>query len=149
MDVSETRLAFCRDRLGIAEVIDARNEPAEQVRKLTGGDMATVVIDATGNLQSMNKSIGFLAPGGKLVYVGLAQGEFSLNDPEFHRRETTLLGSRNALPEDFAAIIELVQAGKIDTGAWITHRTAAGDFAGVFGDWIAPGSGLLKGMIEF
>jgi threonine dehydrogenase-like Zn-dependent dehydrogenase len=119
------------------------------VRKLSNGDMASVVIDATGNLQSMNKSLGFLSNAGRLVYVGLAQGEFTLNDPEFHRRETTLMGSRNALPDDFAAIIRLVEEGKIDTGPWITHRAVASEMVGQFADWVKPGSGLLKGMVEF
>jgi len=149
MDVSESRLSFCRDRLGIPDTINASSDPLESIRRLTNGDMATVVIDATGNLQSMNKSLSYLANGGRLVYVGLSQGEFSLNDPEFHRRETTLLGSRNALPEDFATIINLVEKGKIDTGPWITHRASATDMVGSFGQWIAPGNGLLKGMIEF
>jgi 2-desacetyl-2-hydroxyethyl bacteriochlorophyllide A dehydrogenase len=149
MDVNEARLAFCREKLGIRDTIDGRHDAIETVRRLTGGDMPTVVLDATGNPQSMNGALSFLAHGGRLVYVGLFQGDFSLNDPEFHRRETTLLGSRNALPEDFSTIIRFVEEGKIDTGPWITHRTAAGDLTRVFPDWVNPASGLLKGMIEF
>jgi 2-desacetyl-2-hydroxyethyl bacteriochlorophyllide A dehydrogenase len=149
MDVNETRLAFCREKLGVAEVIDARGDAAEQLRQLTAGEMATAVFDATGNAQSMKDSLKFLANGGRLVYVGLFQGEFSLSDPEFHRRETTLLGSRNALAADFSTIISAVEEGRIDTGPWITHRAAAGEVVKVFPHWVAPGSGVLKAMIEF
>jgi 2-desacetyl-2-hydroxyethyl bacteriochlorophyllide A dehydrogenase len=149
MDVNETRLAFCREKLGVAELIDARGDAVERLRHLTGGDMATAVFDATGNAQSMNGALKFLSNGGRLVYVGLFQGEFSLSDPEFHRRETTLLGSRNALPADFSAIISAVEEGRIDTGPWITHRAPAGDVVKVFPQWVAPGSGVLKAMIEF
>jgi 2-desacetyl-2-hydroxyethyl bacteriochlorophyllide A dehydrogenase len=149
MDINEARLAFCREKLGVAHTIDGRSEAVEQVRRLTHGDMPTVVIDATGNAESMNGALGFLANGGRLVYVGLFQGEFSLSDTEFHRRETTLMGSRNALPEDFSSIIRLVEEGKIDTRPWITHRAAAGEVSRFFPNWVNPASGLLKGIIEF
>jgi 2-desacetyl-2-hydroxyethyl bacteriochlorophyllide A dehydrogenase len=149
MDVNETRLAFCRDKLGVADAISAGPDAVERVRELTGGDMPTAVFDATGNAGSMAGSLKFLANGGRLVYVGLFQGDFSLSDPEFHRRETTLLGTRNALPGDFTAIIAAVEEGRIDTGPWITHRAPAGDVTRIFPEWVAPGSGVLKAMIEF
>ena len=59
--------------------------------------LPTVVFDATGNAASMMKSFNLRgANGGKLVFVGLFQGDVTFNDPEFHRRELTLLASRNA-----------------------------------------------------
>jgi 2-desacetyl-2-hydroxyethyl bacteriochlorophyllide A dehydrogenase len=151
MDVSEQRLAFCQSSMGIKDLVDARSDGGgvEKVKQLTDGDMPTVVIDATGNVQSMNGALKYLANSGRLVYVGLFPGEFSLNDPEFHRRETTLLGSRNALPADFGRIIAAVESGKINTAPWITHRTPARELLGAFPSWISPGSGVLKAIIEF
>jgi 2-desacetyl-2-hydroxyethyl bacteriochlorophyllide A dehydrogenase len=149
MDVSESRLAFCQNSLGIKDLVDARKDPAEAVKHLTSGDMATVVIDATGNANSMNGALKYLANSGRLVYVGLFQGDFTLSDPEFHRRETTLLGSRNAMPADFTRIIQLVEAGSIDTKPWITHRAPASELLQAFPTWTSPTSGTLKAMIEF
>jgi 2-desacetyl-2-hydroxyethyl bacteriochlorophyllide A dehydrogenase len=149
MDVSEQRLTFCREKLGIADTINAKDRPAERVRELTGGDMATVVLDATGNAGSMKNALDYVAHGGRLVYVGLFQGEFSLSDPDFHRRETTLLATRNALPGDFSRIIRMIEAGRIRTDAWITHRVSADLLAETFPRWTAPDSGVLKAMIEF
>jgi threonine dehydrogenase-like Zn-dependent dehydrogenase len=83
------------------------------------------------------------------VFVGLFQGEVSFNDPNFHKRECTLMGSRNALPGDFARIIDLVERGIVDTRPWITHRCAAGEFPGKIAEWQKPGAGLLKAMLEF
>jgi threonine dehydrogenase-like Zn-dependent dehydrogenase len=149
MDVSPTRLAFCREKMGVQHTLDARNSPIEAIRELTGGDMATVVIDATGNAASMNSALAYLAHGGRLVYVGLFQGEFSLSDPEFHRRETTLLGSRNALPRNFSQIIRMMEARQLDTSPWITHRAPASELPSVFPAWTRPESGVLKAIIEF
>src|SRR6185436_1515769 len=141
MDVSDSRLAFCKSALGIQDTInvaDAAVPAVDRVKSLTGGDMATVVIDATGNSKSMCGALQYLAHGGRLVYVGLFPGDFTLNDPELHKRETTLLGSRNSLPEYFSRIIGMIEAGQIDTSPWITHRTPAAKLVETFPTWTAP-----------
>jgi len=107
------------------------------------------VIDATGNVKSMCGALQYVAHGGRLVYVGLFPGEFTLNDPEFHKRETTLMGSRNSLPEDFGRIIRMIEAKQIDTAPWITHRTSAATLVETFPTWTKPESGVLKAIIEF
>ena len=70
----------------------------------------------------MAGSFDLPAPGGRIVFVGLFQGEVTFNDPNFHRRELTLLASRNALPGTFRDIIRLIEAGRMDITAWISHR---------------------------
>ncbi len=151
IDVSDSRLAFCRDRLGLAasDVIDAREgDLVERLQALTGGDLPTAVFDATGNPRSMANAFNFPAPGGRLVFVGLFSGEVTFDDPNFHRRELSLFASRNARPADFSRIISLVEAGRVDTSPWITHRA---EFAAVpehFASWTRPESGVLKAMIE-
>lgn len=149
LDISETRLAFCREKLAIAHTLSANDNPLEKLRTLTNGDMPTAVFDATGNAASMKNALQYLAPSGRLVYVGLFQGEFSLSDPEFHRRETTLLATRNALPGDFSRIIQMIEQGKIGTDPWITHRAKAETLVDTFPTWTAPDSGVLKAIIEF
>lgn len=150
LDVSDTRLAFCRDQLKVHDTLNpTTGDPAAALAALTNGDMPTVVIDATGNAQSMMGALKFLAHGGRLIYVGLFPGDFSLNDPEFHKRETTLMGSRNALPADFAHIIGLIEQGVVDTRPWITHRAPMADAVGEFPRWVLPETGVLKAMIEF
>ena len=152
MDIDSKRLAFCREKMGVAETLQVDREsstPAiDRLRALTGGNMPTVVIDATGNQASMNGALQFLAPGGKLVFVGLCQGQISFSDPEFHRRETTLLASRNALSADFRNIIQAIENKQVDTGMWITHRVRFSDAADAFPGWTNSQSGVLKAIIE-
>ena len=88
------------------------------------------------------------APGGRLIFVGLVQADIAFHDPHFHRRELTVLSSRNALPGEFTAIIQLIEAGKIDTGPWITHRAALADVPARFESWTKPETGVIKAMIE-
>jgi 2-desacetyl-2-hydroxyethyl bacteriochlorophyllide A dehydrogenase len=148
-DVSDTRLAFCKNQMHVTHTVDARGDVVQQLKDLLGGELPTAVIDATGNPPSMMKSFELVAHGGRIVFVGLFQGDVTFNDPNFHRRELTLMGSRNALPGDFTRIIKLVEDGQVDTTPWITHRGTVDNMVQLLPTWEAPGSGLLKAMVQF
>lgn len=148
-DVSDTRLAFCRAQMKVRQTIDARGDVVAALLSMTGNELPTCVIDATGNPQSMMSCFDRVAPGGRIVFVGLFPGDVTFNDPNFHRREITLMGSRNALPGDFTRIIKLIEDGVVDTTPWITHRTSADDFLNVLPGWQKPEANVLKAMVEF
>jgi 2-desacetyl-2-hydroxyethyl bacteriochlorophyllide A dehydrogenase len=149
MDISAKRLEFCRAGMGVRNTIDASQpDPIADLKKLTSDDLPTCVIDATGNAQSMARCFDLTAHGGRIVFVGLIQGDLTFSDPNFHRRELTLLASRNSRPGDFARIIGMVERGEIGTKSWITHRARFDQAATEFPKWLEPDSGVLKAMIE-
>src|SRR3954464_5752103 len=94
----------------------------------------------------MTATFELVAHGGRIVFVGLFQGDVTFNDPNFHRRELTLCASRNAVPETFRDIIKLLEAGRIDTTPWITHRFDLADTPAAF-PGVARDPRLLKAMI--
>jgi len=149
LDVNEGRLKFCQSQFNAGHALLDEPQTLEKLREITGGDMPTAVFDATGNAESMMRAFKFVAHGGRLVFVGLFQGDVTFNDPEFHRHEMTLLATRNSTSDDFRRIISLMENGKIDTRPWITHRAACLDMPALFESWLAPASGLIKAMIEF
>jgi len=148
-DVDPSRLEFCRRKMSVLHTLDASAEISPALLKLTDNELPTVVIDATGNAKSMMRSFELVAHGGRVVFVGLFQGDLTFNDPNFHRREVTLLASRNARPQDFSRIIRLVEEGRIDTSPWITHHVRCDELVAVFPKLAAPNSGVLKAIIEF
>jgi len=150
MDMNATRLDFVRQSYGIERLIQvAPNDPGLDAAKgYTQGDMYSVVIDATGNRYSMSGAFQFVAPTGRLVYVGITQDEIGFKHPVLHRPEVTLLASRNALPSDFPYIIGLIEAGTIKTDPWITHRTDFDHVLDDFDSFTRPESGVLKAIIE-
>lgn len=149
MDMNASRLAFCQQQLGVdATVLLQNTDPVEEIRRVLNGDLPTVVFDATGNPSSMMQAFKYVAHGGRLTFVGLFQGDVTFNDPEFHRREVTLLASRNALPEDFIGIIKGMEDGAIDTQPWISHRVAFDDLLTSFDDLLKPESNVIKAVIE-
>src|SRR5436853_7534887 len=97
----------------------------------------------------MSRCFDLIASAGRIVFVGLMQGDITFNDPNFHRREITLLASRNALPADFRHIIDLVESGAIDTTPWITHRASCEHLIEIIPRWLEPESRLLKAIVEF
>jgi 2-desacetyl-2-hydroxyethyl bacteriochlorophyllide A dehydrogenase len=149
IDVNDKRLQFCTNKLKIKHAINAATENAvECVRQITNGDMASVVIDATGNLTAINNGINYLAHGGRYILVGLQKQDFSFNHPEFHKRETTLMSSRNATRIDFEQVIAAIKNGLVEPGKYITHRVEFNEVQENFAGWLNPANGVIKAMVN-
>jgi alcohol dehydrogenase len=151
LDLVEARLEFARQRMGVAETILAKGDGSEleTLRASTDGAMAQVVIDATGNHKSMSQALHYVSFAGRLVYVGITQQEIAFPHATLmHRRELTLLASRNALPPDFTRIIQLIEGGRIDTRPWITHQALLEEVAAAFPTWLKPETGVIKAMVR-
>ena len=150
MDMSEERLEFCRKNYGIDNLITFKGDGTEieQMNQITQGGLFDVVTDATGNHHSMANALQYVSYSGSLVYVGITTQEISVPHPALHRREISLLASRNALPKDFPRIIDLIEGGTINTDPWITHRISMNQVEEKFNSLIQPNSGVLKAMIE-
>lgn len=150
LDLNAERLAFCREKMGVAHTIQLKQDgdELEQMLAITNGDKYPVVIDATGHNGSMGNAIGYCAHTGKLVYVGITTQEVSFRHPVLHAPEVTLLASRNALPRDFTRIIKLIEDGDIDTNPWITHHVSIDNLIGEFESFTKPETGVIKAIVE-
>lgn len=149
MDLSDERLGFCRDAAGVNHLVNpGAGDAAEQLRAASGtGDLPTAIFDATGHPGSMMGTFDLIAAGGRIVFIGLFPGEVAFNDPNFHKRECTLLASRNSKPSNFEKTIAMIEGGKIDTTPWITHRLPLAGVPDQFAG-LAKQPGLIKAMIE-
>ncbi len=148
VNMNEQRLDFCKRAMGVHHTIKATETLEQDLRDVTDGHLPDVVIDATGSSASMSNAFGLVAPGGKLVYVGITTDEVKFRHPTFHKVEGTLLCSRNALPADFRRIIGLIEEGTIDTTPWITHRTGFDELPGIFPAYTRPETGVIKAIVE-
>ena len=104
--------------------------PRERLRELTGGDFFDLVFDATGNTAAMEQSFGWVAHGGTLVFVGVVRTDLRFSDPDFHKREMTLKGSRNATIEDFREVLAAIRSGRVRVDAPDHPSGRAGGGAG-------------------
>ncbi|WP_145409564.1 zinc-binding alcohol dehydrogenase family protein [Paenibacillus xylanexedens] len=148
VDRNQERLELSRSLAGADVLVQATGQAVEQVREVTGGDYATAVFDATGNVNSMNEAIQYVAHGGQLIYVGLVKADITFHDPEFHKREMSIMGSRNATREDFEQVMQVLRAKKLDLDTYLTHRTPFDLLPSAIEQWLLPESRVVKAIVE-
>jgi alcohol dehydrogenase len=150
MDMNAQRLEFCRSQMGVDRTVLTTGDGTEidSLRAACDSDLPTVVVDATGSNKSMAHALNYCAFAGRLVFVGITTQDISFPHPLMHRRELTLLASRNALAPDFKRIIRLIEDGRLDTRPWITHRTAFDALIDVFPSYTLPETGVIKAIVE-
>lgn len=148
IDVSTYRLSWAKKITGVKATFQATEEYlTEQLKEATQGDMPTVVIDATGNLNAINNAFRYMSHAGRYVLIGLQKGDITFSHPEFHKREGTLLSSRNATKQDFDWVLENIRIGKITPEKYITHHSHFNDIVEEFPSLISDGN-IVKAIIS-
>ncbi len=143
-----------RERVLAAQSISAvtpivsDGDALQAVTAFTSGDGFDVVFDATGNQKAMEDGFNFVAHGGRYVLVGVVTDQITFMDPDFHRKEMTLLGSRNATAEDFETVITAIRSRDIPVGRLVTHRTTLAGAVREIPIWATEKLGLIKALIE-
>lgn len=148
LDKDSGRLTEAGALIGARHTIHVSDGVAERIADITDGSGFDAVFDATGNQQSMQAGFTHVAHGGRYVLVSVIDGNISFSDPEFHKREMTLIGSRNALRADFETVMVQIEEGRIAFDDLITHRTSLRGAAIDLPRWAADKSNLIKAMIE-
>lgn len=148
LDGRADRLAVATQRLGAELGVQLGEADEAQLAAFTDGEFFDAVFDATGNLKAMERGLRFVAHGGRYVLVSVVQGQMSFADPEFHKRETTMLGSRNATTEDFETVIAAMKAGQVPVAALATHRLSLAEVPTRFAELLDPARGVVKALIE-
>jgi 2-desacetyl-2-hydroxyethyl bacteriochlorophyllide A dehydrogenase len=148
IDINEKRLQYCREKLNVDYIVHASENVFARLKEITTGDMPTVVIDATGNQKAINNALQYVAHGGRFVLIGLQKNEISFSHPEFHKRETTLMSSRNATRHDFDHVINAIKNGLVDPSDYITHRVKFNDLKSAFETWLYDADKVIKAIVE-
>ncbi len=144
MEVREDRIAFASSNLGIERWIAPGREAPAGLKETLNGDLPTIVMDATGSARAMETSFRCVGHGGKLVFIGLFQGDYCFPDPDFHSHEMSILASRNATADDFRHVLNCLETGAVDVSTWITHQAPFDEVVEVFPGWMDPEAGVVK-----
>lgn len=146
-DINARRLAFCEERLGVDEAIEVGPDIDERLAAATGSDFFDIVFDATASPAAMRKGFSYVGHGGTYVLLSIVSAEIAFSDPEFHKRETSLLGSRNATRRDFETVLDAMRAGLVPVEALATHHAELADAPSAVSAWSRPEAGVIKGLI--
>lgn len=149
LDINESRLQFCKTNKKALHTINAlKDDVVASLRAITNDDMPTVVIDCTGNQKAINNALAYLAHGGRFVLIGLQKNELIFSHPEFHKRECTLMSSRNATREDFDFVINAIINHQLHPGSYITHRVKFNNLKNEFASLLDPSSSVIKAIVD-
>jgi threonine dehydrogenase-like Zn-dependent dehydrogenase len=121
IDISVERLDFAKSKLGFDAVALADEDVKTWIASQTDSEGFDFVLEATGNAQAIEKGFEYIAHGGRYVLISVVKDVITFQDPEFHKREMMLIGSRNATHDDFEHVIRCVRDGLIPTEALNTH----------------------------
>jgi 2-desacetyl-2-hydroxyethyl bacteriochlorophyllide A dehydrogenase len=147
LDQNAERARAAQDIIGAA-IIPGSGDVLEAVRDYSGGTGFDIVFDATGNRTAMERGFDFVTHGGRYVLVSVVKEPITFSDPDFHRKELTLYGSRNATSDDFRQVIAAIRSGDAPVDRLITHRTTLADAAHAIPLWATAKSGLIKALVE-
>ena len=142
-----TRLRVACDQMKLGVGMCPGDNLGESLRDHFG-QLPSVIIDATGNPASMHSTFELAEHGGRIVFVGLFKGDVSFDDPNFHRRELTLMASRAGRPETFGRVIDAIEDKSVDPLPMITHRFEFFETADRL-PLLHREPGLIKAMIDF
>lgn len=149
VDVAAGKLPLAQSA-GAKHVIDAsRENVAERIRELTGGNGADVAIEAVGAAATYRLAIDVVAFTGRVVYIGYGKELVAYETRLFVQKELDILGSRNATDQDFDAVIAMLQRGKYPTAATITRTVPLAEAGAALADWSANPGAITKIQIDF
>ncbi|RXG32186.1 zinc-binding alcohol dehydrogenase family protein [Leeuwenhoekiella marinoflava] len=147
LDVAESRLEFVKEKIGVDHIVNVSQNAVAEVAKITNGELATAVFDATGNKRALESGVDYMAHGGRYILVGLSKDDLLFNHPAIHAKESSILCSRNATLEDFQLVLNNLKHFPSDV--FITHKVNFTEMITHFDSWLSPENKVIKAMVSF
>ncbi len=148
MDIDDEKLSIAK-QLGATHGINSKSEDVHQrLMKITNNMGPDVVIEAVGSPITYQIAVNEVAFTGRVVYIGYAKSEVSFETKNFVQKELDIRGSRNAMPEDFRAVIEYFKKNGIPS--FLINKIYAPENAQEALEYWSENPGkVFKLMIEF
>jgi threonine dehydrogenase-like Zn-dependent dehydrogenase len=147
IDVDDHKLDIAR-KAGAQVCINSQVQDCHKaLRQLTNGLGPDVAIEAIGLPQTFRLAVEEVAFTGRVVYIGYAKEPVPYETRLFVQKELDILGSRNALPEDFRTVIQMLEAKRFPVEDAVSLTVGLDDAAQAIGQWAASPSNYSKIMI--
>lgn len=148
IDVDDNKLELAATA-GAKFTLNSSREPLhERLRELTDGHGPNVSIEAIGLPSTFRSAVDETAFCGRVVYIGYAKEPVYYETRFFVQKELDILGSRNALPEDFRSVIEMLQAREFPVDRTISSIVPLADSGQTLREWSADPSRFSKILVR-
>ncbi|MBR0244252.1 MAG: zinc-binding alcohol dehydrogenase family protein [Bacteroidaceae bacterium] len=149
MDLDDEKLALAR-QLGAAATINSGTDDIHaRLQELTDGAGPDVVIEAVGAAVTYACAVNEVAFTGRIVCIGYAPTDVTLPTRFFVQKELDIRGSRNALPDDFRAVIRYLRRGQCPTDRLISSIVTPSDAAQALADWDSAPGKVFRILVKF
>ncbi|HOS44912.1 MAG TPA: zinc-binding alcohol dehydrogenase family protein [Paludibacter sp.] len=149
VDIDDNKLSLAK-RLGAKHVINSSAESlSNRVSEITGGRGAHVVIEAVGRPESYLSAISEVSYTGRVVYIGYAKEKIPFDTQFFVKKELDIRGSRNAMPNDFKAVVKYMKRGACPVDELITAVYSPEEAQTALENWAANPGEVFRILIKF
>ncbi len=149
VDIDAHKLDLAK-ALGAQHTINSKEvDLHRELERITGGDGPDVVVEAAGNPLTYRAAVDEVAFTGRVVCIGYAGDEVSFATRLFVQKEIDILGSRNAMPEDFRDVITYLEQGSFPLERMITGKVKAEEAARAVQEWASDPGKIMKILLDF
>jgi L-galactonate 5-dehydrogenase len=144
IDVDDGKLTLAKE-CGASHAINSLNfDVHERLSSLTDGDGPHVIIEAVGLPATFRTAVEEVCHAGRVVYLGYSKARVEYDATQFVLKEIEILGSRNALPRDFADVVRMLEAGQFPVDKVVTHSVRIDQAADAFRQWSETPASVTK-----
>lgn len=148
IDVDEGKLHTARSA-GATDLIHSVNENVHaRLQQMTEGHGPSVVIEAIGLPETFVAAVEEVAFTGRVVYIGYTKQPVAYDTKLFVQKELDIMGSRNALPEDFREVIAMLEAGRFPVNEAISNEVSMKEVPSILGRWSESPAQFRKIMVQ-
>lgn len=149
VDMDDDKLALAK-RLGASFTINSQTENVhERLQSITSNSGPDVILEAVGDSATYLLAVSEAAFTGRVVCIGYAKNEIAFETRLFVQKELDILGSRNALPEDFRAVMEYMKKGTFPKEEIISGLFPPEKAQEALEKWEANPGRVFRFLIEF
>jgi threonine dehydrogenase-like Zn-dependent dehydrogenase len=148
VDLDDDKLQLAK-KAGATHIVDSNQSPLhERLLELTDGRGPDVIIEAVGHPQTFRAAVEEVAFTGRVVYIGYAKEPVAYETKLFVQKELDILGSRNALPEDFRTVIKMLEERKFPVEDAVGTIVSLDDAPVILSAWSSNPSKFTKIMVQ-
>ena len=148
IDLDDAKLATAA-KAGATDLIHSKREDVrDSLRDITGGDGPDVMIEAIGLPETFRMAVEEVAFTGRVVYIGYAKEPVAYETKLFVQKELDILGSRNALPQDFLDVMAMLDVGRFPVAEAVTAIVTLDEAPSILSEWSANPAEFTKIMIQ-
>lgn len=148
-DIDDEKLQLARE-MGASYTLNTKTEDVGvRLLEMTSGFGPDVVIEAVGSTPTYQMAVDVVAFTGRVVCIGYAKSEVSFQTKYFVQKELDIRGSRNALPQDFRAVIHYMERRTCPVDRLISSEVTPEEAQKALDEWAAAPGKVFRILTKF